>query len=523
MKLVIPVAGKGTRLKRFGIPKALLPIGRQPIVFRIIEYWSEYVQEVILIVSQDNINIYKEYFSRYYVGSLKIKFILQKNEFDGIIINGTLGAINSVYPSIFDSGVILNWCDVLLQDEIPKKSIVEGSDKNFVITTNRISCRWEFSEGHFKHRKSNSIGSGGIIGIFVINSPFKNVFEKHHYERETEIELLEALQPDSFIPVDVANIVDIGDEKKYGVNIRTNSDVSFRSHGSSSRVDIGEVVLKTQSKDSSLMESRWLSSKSEKIDTPKVISEYPMILEKLEGSTVAELLDEGKISDEEAITIGFDALNKITNGFKGSYDRVLTAEHRQYYYEVKEKINSTSFIRSSDKQLKINNIDCSNPTEIINQAMEHLTKSHTLYGEIHGDLQLSNIILCSNGKSYIIDPRPLFGGLCNYGDLRYDLAKLYYGFVGGWDWFSKGYASYTKSKSFVDLDVHISHSDWDRRDFLFRKQLEKHFPEININDIYIIHALIWLRATTYVINDTISSNYAYYFGTYLLNLALKKL
>jgi thiamine kinase-like enzyme len=47
----------------------------------------------------------------------------------------------------------------------------------------------------------------------------------------------------------------------------------------------------------------------------------------------------------------------------------------------------------------------------------------------HGDLQFDNIIVSDDNKFKIIDWRHEFGHLVETGDLYYDLAKLYGGFV----------------------------------------------------------------------------------------------
>ena len=68
MKLVIPVAGRGTRLGKYELPKGLLPVNGRPIVFGIIDYWKDCIDEVIIIVSSVNSNTYKTYFEKYFKG-----------------------------------------------------------------------------------------------------------------------------------------------------------------------------------------------------------------------------------------------------------------------------------------------------------------------------------------------------------------------------------------------------------------------------------------------------------------------
>lgn len=48
-------------------------------------------------------------------------------------------------------------------------------------------------------------------------------------------------------------------------------------------------------------------------------------------------------------------------------------------------------------------------------------------GRIHGDLQFDNVVLSSEGKFVLIDWRECFGDVIDYGDIYYDLAKIYSG------------------------------------------------------------------------------------------------
>jgi dTDP-glucose pyrophosphorylase/quercetin dioxygenase-like cupin family protein len=77
----------------------------------------------------------------------------------------------------------------------------------------------------------------------------------------------------------------------------------------------------------------------------------------------------------------------------------------------------------------INNLKCKNNTQKIN--WEELTNGIATL-KYHGDLQFDNIIYDeqeNNDKFYLIDWRGEFGGSNDYGDVYYDLAKLYGGIL----------------------------------------------------------------------------------------------
>lgn len=522
MKLVIPVAGRGTRLGKYELPKGLLPVNGRPIVFGIIDYWKDCIDDVIIVVSSVNSNTYKTYFENYYKGQVNVRFIEQLTSLNGAVMNGTLAAVNSVFNCIADEGVILNWCDVLLEDEIVKNLAIDKSQVNFAITTNNISCRWELSGGAFTNRGSNIIRRGGLIGIFIINQKFKDVYQISEHNNLCEVEFLEELNPTNFVPLPVSALIDIGDEKKYSPKFRSSKNLHQRPHGSGSSIILGDIVLKQQDMISSELEANWLKSFETNVNTPEVVSLYPLVIERVYGNTVAELLDGGQISAHQAISIGFNTLSSITTGFAEQCLRSFIDEKKQYFDTVLNKLNESDFLRGFSFPLCINGISCQDPRSLLMSAFKVISESKTRYGFIHGDLQLSNIMLDLEGRTIVIDPRPVFGSMITLGDLRYDIAKLCYGFVGGWDWFCQNNATYFFDNDSYTLNSNLDLDELMIRQDLFRKNLQEHVPWINENDIDIIHSIIWLRATTYVINDTISSNYAFLNGTYLLNKALNE-
>jgi NDP-sugar pyrophosphorylase family protein len=66
--------------------------------------------------------------------------------------------------------------------------------------------------------------------------------------------------------------------------------------------------------------------------------------------------------------------------------------------------------------------------------------------KIHGDLQFDNIIF-DKKDFFLIDWREDFGGNLNYGDLYYDLAKMYGGIEMNYDIIKKGKFSYLEKKN----------------------------------------------------------------------------
>lgn len=76
----------------------------------------------------------------------------------------------------------------------------------------------------------------------------------------------------------------------------------------------------------------------------------------------------------------------------------------------------------------------------------------------HGDLQFDNII-CTNQTNFVLlDWRQDFGGHVEFGDLYYDLAKLYGGIILNYDYIKKKLISYSEDGSNVYFDFAQRHS-----------------------------------------------------------------
>jgi thiamine kinase-like enzyme len=77
----------------------------------------------------------------------------------------------------------------------------------------------------------------------------------------------------------------------------------------------------------------------------------------------------------------------------------------------------------------INGVEVKEYTYYLENINWDALSTDNLTGFIHGDLQFDNIIINENDEFKIIDWRHEFGGLVEYGDIYYDLAKMSGGFI----------------------------------------------------------------------------------------------
>ena len=67
MKVVLFCGGLGTRIREYSesIPKPMIPVGHQPILWHVMQYYSEYGHTDFILTLGYKANIIKEFFLNY--------------------------------------------------------------------------------------------------------------------------------------------------------------------------------------------------------------------------------------------------------------------------------------------------------------------------------------------------------------------------------------------------------------------------------------------------------------------------
>ena len=76
----------------------------------------------------------------------------------------------------------------------------------------------------------------------------------------------------------------------------------------------------------------------------------------------------------------------------------------------------------------------------------------------HGDLHFENILMSQTGNFHFLDWRQDFGGIKDYGDLYYDLAKLLHGLIVSHELINKECYSIQQTANVIVYDLHRKHS-----------------------------------------------------------------
>jgi thiamine kinase-like enzyme len=108
----------------------------------------------------------------------------------------------------------------------------------------------------------------------------------------------------------------------------------------------------------------------------------------------------------------------------------------------------------------------------------------------HGDPQPENVLVTRDKSFFLIDWREDFGGVKEYGDLYYDLAKIYHALIISQEIIRKNEFVVSVDKQNVSYDFYVKHNLTD-----FLQELEK-FIETHRYDLFkvkLLTALIYLN------------------------------
>ncbi len=213
-------------------------------------------------------------------------------------------------------------------------------------------------------------------------------------------------------------------------------------------------------------------------------------------------------------------LNQLILLAKKLHKEALVPDTNDIYmmYYVKPKNALVDFINKLNvnvSNLIINGIQYTNPVIAFEKLYKDLETrlKDTRYSFIHGDFTMSNTLIDNKGKLYLIDPRGCFGNTQFFGDIRYDIAKIYYSIVGNFDSLNAG--SFTYEKDSKDTNSHY-YSITDNGLRGYEKVIIKEFKE-DPELIRFIHATIWLSLLPHLANNINQQWCAFCYGVYLLN------
>lgn len=213
-------------------------------------------------------------------------------------------------------------------------------------------------------------------------------------------------------------------------------------------------------------------------------------------------------------------LNKLMQLANKLHNETFSPEPEDIFrmYLLKPKKALINFLNNnniSTNNIVINGHKFLNPVRKLEKTYHQLENQllDTKYSFIHGDLTMSNTLIDNKENLYLIDPRGGFGKTKIYGDIRYDIAKIYYSVVGNFDSLNTGNLNYKKGNK---KNNNHRYSIIDNGLGNYEEVIVKRFGE-NIRLIRFIHATIWLSLIPHVANDQKQQYCTFCHGVYLIN------
>jgi NDP-sugar pyrophosphorylase family protein len=157
-----------------------------------------------------------------------------------------------------------------------------------------------------------------------------------------------------------------------------------------------------------------------------------------------------------------------------------TRERLKKFYEL-EKIEDQEHRINGEWMPKLSQIMAQTPWDVLYEGVPVL---------FHGDPQPENVLVTRDKSFFLIDWREDFGGVKEYGDLYYDLAKIYHALIISQEIIRKNEFVVSVDKQNVSYDFYVKHNLTD-----FLQELEK-FIETHRYDLFkvkLLTALIYLN------------------------------
>jgi len=517
MKICIVAAGLATRLQPLTnyIPKFLINIGKQTGFVEMIRYWSEHSKDFTIIIHPKYEELTRAYFDMYFKDS-GINLTIKPCE----TALGTAHTIDTSLGMDYEGeDVLFTWCDV-----IPSSPIDMAEVENKLSHGDGIGV-FTVANGLNRYKYTNNTliqaSDGDVIGIYLVQD-YKREMMKYVEGQD----FADVLSHNFINQIELDDIIDFGDKPKlFEVLKQADEGREFN------RVQIFETLVHKSplnNQGSVLIEREiaWYEAALSLTEArlPKVypsISGTDMVMERVRGESIFKIFSDVSGHEQQIILDNifenFDKLHKplrkivahdtlISDVKKEAYDKLLSR-----YAEIE------GVVKAFGKNItRVNGVDIDpDPRNIIHRLFSRLTEFYqnkTDYALIHGDLQMSNSMVCPKSLEVtFIDPRGYFGNTSCFGLEDYDYAKLLYS-LSGYDLFNYSTSFHIDNITDTEIDFTIPTPNI-KTPLAFERFTEVH---------YLWLAVCWIGLAQYIKNNPIKSIAAHYHGLALATKYLNK-
>jgi choline kinase/thiamine kinase-like enzyme len=218
------------------------------------------------------------------------------------------------------------------------------------------------------------------------------------------------------------------------------------------------------------------------------IGRHFIVYDLFEGQTLYEI-------DDKEYYIKFWEWCKNNLWSRVNNSDIKIASYEFYHNKTINRMNAFLAYKSDyySKEHIISGVKCRSIIDYI-EDIDWDYLSDCIGGVIHGDLQYDNVLMNHQGEFKLIDWRESFGHLHNYGDILYDLAKMYGGMIMNYNYmkYPKNYNILFNNDNSVDISWRTDGS-WHEIMPVYEKWVVANFGENILNKIRLLTAIIYLN------------------------------
>lgn len=496
--IVVQSGGKGTRMKHLtrNKPKALVPVDNLPMLFHL---FRKYPDSHYVIIGDYKCDVLERYLAAF----ADVDYATVR----ATGYNGTCAGLRQAMDKLpEDEPFMLIWSDLIL----PKDFDVPDEVRDYIGVAKDFPCRWKYENGTLVEERSDSFG---VAGLFV----FKNKTVLSDLPMEGELVRWLAGTGLTFQSLPLYRVKEYGLLSEYE-KLESSRCRPFNRTYTEDGCFVKEPI-DAQGRGLAKREAAWYKRVQGQhfSNIPNIVSYEPLKMELIGGKAIYEY--DSLTQSERAELLGqiigclksVQALESIPSD-RASFNEAYIGKTFQRLEKVR---NLVPF--AGDEYVTVNGKRCRNVFFYREELEEQIAKYFPdQFKLIHGDCTFSNMMLRTDGTPVLIDPRGYFGTTELYGDPAYDWAKLYYSIVGNYDQFNRKRFSLEIGESGVTLQ--IASNGWEGLEGEFFRLLS---GQVTLEQVKLIHAIIWLSLTTYAWEDYDSICGAFYNGLSYLEDVLK--
>ena len=496
--VVVQAGGLGSRLKRHtrNKPKAIVPIENLPMIFHL---FRKYPKKRFIVIADYKLGVLERYLQAF---AEDVNWTIV----DGKGAKGTCGGLRDALDLIDDGeAFLLIWCDLVLSPELE----IPCSAGNVIGISTDFECRWSYVDGEFVEEPSRQDGVAGLFRFAskecLADVPREGEFVRYLQGKNLPFERLSLAGCREFGLVE--RIDELPVERCRPFNSISVEDGAFVKRPID---DQGRRLAK--------LEIGWYQHvRDAGIDCiPEIYSYEPLAMELVNGKNIYEYKSLSLEQKQAVLERLVNALKRLHAYETSEADRASIDEaYVTKTFDRLDKVERLVPFADGDV-ICVNGVTCRNPLRCraeIEQLVDEMPCER--FALIHGDCTFSNLMLDSELRPVLIDPRGYFGHTQLFGDPKYDWAKLYYSIAGNYDQFNLGRFDLDIREE--DVLLSIESNGWEQLEDCYLKLVA---DDIARDEMLLLHAIIWLSLTTYAWQNYDAICGAFYNGTLALEKAM---